>query len=860
MPAIVRVLAALLAFVIAYAGQRLLQDRRAVTTGFAYMAVAAGVLIATSLRRKRLPVAESAPGTPDAGDGMQRLATVIRWGLLLAACVVGVAYRFYLLDSDPWGVWFDEAQNGLVAQRILNDPDYRPVFVGDLSQLPALFFYVFAASIKLFGLNVWAVRLVTTIAGILTLPFTYLLALELFGAGTAVFATLLLAVMRWHVNFSRFGMQGIFMPLFMTATMYFLVRGLKGKRLGNFAAAGLMAGIGLQGYYSFLLVPVVVLLVLLHYAIFDRVVSWGRLIAGTLLLGMVTAAVYSPVAIYAMRNPAVFNQRLGTVTITRGRTTEQVIEVLQRTVEKHLLMFNVAGDGNGRHNLPGHPMLDPYTGFLFVLGVGCAAWRWRQSASFLPLVWVAVVLQAGIWSLEFEAPQGYRTIGVTPAAALLAALPLGWLWGLVERAWPQRETGRLVRLAGYASIALAAVTTVAILAAAAYSNFDTYFRRQLRRADVWASYSADATFAGLEIARLGGTHRVYCSPFLAGLPTITFLAPNSGGTRRFEAAQDLPLTEPQPSVFLLSYSERPAFELLKTYYPNAKFVEFGPPEGGAAIMLEAILTSEDIAATRGLTYTLRGRGGSRDGRVDSLQLDWTQTLPLPPPFDAEWSGLLKVPRYGSYVLEAHVPGSAELSLDGHLVAHGDATARTAPVTLAQGLHEIRLRGSVRTPGSVQLLWQSEGSTLRPVSGTQLFSAPITRQGLEGSYFSDAGGRSDLKFVRIDPFPGGHMHILPLSPPFTIRWRGQLTVPSGGLYRLIVQAVDAGDLSVDGKHLITTPGPNQPAEATTALEVGAHAVEIEYRQRGGSPSYINVLWDTPDAGPQPIPAGHYAPPS
>jgi len=30
------------------------------------------------------------------------------------------------------------------ARRILEDPGYRPVFIGDATQLPALFFYLFA--------------------------------------------------------------------------------------------------------------------------------------------------------------------------------------------------------------------------------------------------------------------------------------------------------------------------------------------------------------------------------------------------------------------------------------------------------------------------------------------------------------------------------------------------------------------------------------------------------------------------------------------------------------------------------------------------------------------------------------------
>ena len=702
--------------------------------------------------------------------------------------------------------------------------------------------------------------MVTTVAGVLTVVFVYLLARELFDLRVAVLATFFLAIMRWHVNVSRFGMHGVFTPLFMTAMFYFLVRALKGKRFLNFVAAGVMAGIGLQGYYSFLLVPGVVALYLLHYVIFQRAIAWGRLIVGVLAFGLSTAAVYSPVAIYALRNPQQFNQRLGTVSITRDRTPQQIVEVLWRTTSRHLLMFNSTGDGNGRHNLPGAPMLDTYTGLLFVLGFGYSLWRCRGSGYFLLVVWMAVIIQGGIWSLEFEAPQGFRTVGLTPAVAMLAAVPLGVLWSLaVDCADAAVSGGMLRRIGSYAMTAAVFSVTLVGLGLAAWTNFDTYFNKQLRRADAWASYSTDATFVGREVARLGNDNVIYCSPFLAGLPTITFLAPNVPDPHRFEAARDLPVTNTKPAVFLLSYVERPVFDLLKTYYPNAQFVEFGPPDGGSAIALEAILSKEDIAATRGLTYRYSAKDALREGRTETMDLDWTSAPPLPPPFQAEWLGILKVPTYGPYSLEAHVPGAAEIYLDGKLVASGDRTAQAGNLVLAQGLHNLKVRAQVRTTGTVQLLWGAENTPARPVPGTELFSAPVKRQGLEGSYFSDIAPEG-LKFVRIDPFPGGYMHILPLSIPFSIRWQGQIELPARGSYRFVVQAVDAGSLTIDGKQLLSTQAPNQPAEATIELAAGAHQVAIDYHQRGGSPTYINILWQPPNGGVETVPATMLVPPS
>jgi 4-amino-4-deoxy-L-arabinose transferase-like glycosyltransferase len=869
-----RVLLALTAFYTAYRGVLLLEGRLHISRGVVYLVVATAMLVVASCRSgSPTDVSDNPP--PNTSVATRRtgrwpldrrwaasLPALAWWGLLLSAIGLGFAFRLYQIGSLPFGVWFDEAQNGIVARQILEDSDYRPVFVGGLTQLPALFFYVFAAALKFVGHGVLALRSVTTAAGILTLVFVYLLARELFDQRVAVLATFFLAVMRWHVNFSRFGMHGIFAPLFMAATFYFLARGLKGKGGWNFLAAAVMAGVGLQGYFSFLLVPFIVAFYLLHNSIFQRVLPWRKLILGVILFGLVTAAVYSPVGIWALKNQDQFNQRTETLTITKNRSAGEVAEVLRESTRKHLLMFNSVGDGNGRHNLPGAPMLDTFTGFLFVLGMGYAVWRWRDSGHFLLVAWVVVTLQGGIWSVEFEAPQGYRTVGLTPAIAMLAALPLGLLWRLATERAEEPGAGprsRSTRLGFYAMGGAATLVTLFALAQAGRLNFETYFHRQLEDPRAWAEYSSSATFVGKELARLGDEHEVFYSPVFAGQPTVSFLAPDAPSPNPLDAARDLPLGEPKPTVFLLDQGRRPTFDLLRSYYPGGTFVEFGPPGGGAPIVFEAIISSENIQSVRGLTYRYQRTGDLYEGHVAVLDLDWSREPPLPLPFQAEWSGLLKVPTYGRYTLEARAPGTVELYLDGKPLADGEGVARTGELSLAQGLHDIKARVQVKDLGPVQLLWKQEGASMMPVPSAQFFSDPVRRQGLEGSYYAEAGEERGLQFARIDAIPGGRFHYIPVTIPFTIRWRGQINIPAGASYRFLVQAVDEGSLSIDGSPLLTTPGPNRVAEASIELAQGPHDIEITFHQRGGSPVYINVLWVTPDGGPEPIPSELLLPP-
>ena len=105
---------------------------------------------------------------------------LISWrGLEIAAVlgIVGLAawLRFFRFDSLPQGVWYDEADYGLLVRRILTDSSFRPVYAPE-ANMASLFLFFIAASFKLFGDSITSLRLVSALAGIATVPVFYLLA------------------------------------------------------------------------------------------------------------------------------------------------------------------------------------------------------------------------------------------------------------------------------------------------------------------------------------------------------------------------------------------------------------------------------------------------------------------------------------------------------------------------------------------------------------------------------------------------------------------------------------------------------------------------------------------------------------
>ena len=183
--------------------------------------------------------------------------------LLLAAFL-----RVYRLDQLPPGLHYDEAFNATMAHRVLTGIERPIFFTEDMTEEP-LAIYVTALSFALFGETPWAIRLVSALAGIVTIAALYALARAMFRARlTAALAAFTLAILYWHVNFSRLGMEPIFTPLMMTLAGAFLWRALqpipqssslagRGARgLGLFALAGIFLAATLYTYKAAFFAPI----------------------------------------------------------------------------------------------------------------------------------------------------------------------------------------------------------------------------------------------------------------------------------------------------------------------------------------------------------------------------------------------------------------------------------------------------------------------------------------------------------------------------------------------------------------------------------------------------------------------------
>ena len=167
--------------------------------------------------------------------------------LLLAIVIVAACVRFVDLSAVPPGLHGDEAVTGLEGRRILAEGWIGPYSPGALGQ-PTGPLYLTAVSLRLFGETVFALRFVPALLGTATVIALYVVLRRNVDTPTALAGVGLLAVMSWHVHFSRIGFPLAAWPLVVVLAAGALLEAVADERPGWWAAAGALAGVGIYVY------------------------------------------------------------------------------------------------------------------------------------------------------------------------------------------------------------------------------------------------------------------------------------------------------------------------------------------------------------------------------------------------------------------------------------------------------------------------------------------------------------------------------------------------------------------------------------------------------------------------------------
>jgi 4-amino-4-deoxy-L-arabinose transferase-like glycosyltransferase len=380
-----------------------------------------GTLVALAL----MPAWEAADAADDAPVTRSEVAT------LAAITLVAGGLRLWQLDSLPMGLWRDEARHGLVALRILNEPDYRPVYVPHKAGLPALFFYLIAPVIGIFGPHVWTLRLIPALVGTLLPLALWWCFRPLVGQRVALVAAWLIAIASWSVSLSRWGYPvtlDLFFVLLSVGCMWRALphqpatRATLLRSVGLMMASALLAGLGMYTYYTGRMAPLSIGLMTL-VRLGPSPARWRQYapaLVAALVVGVLTI---SPLFVYMVENPASYNRRVAGVGFWNDSSREMhaPVRLFLHNAVRQVGIWHVQGDNNGRYHTPDIPVLDPVTGVTMLVGLG-VAWRSTRwaSARWVLLVWLGVALLPGL--LSAGAPHTVRSSGTMVPAFVAAAV------------------------------------------------------------------------------------------------------------------------------------------------------------------------------------------------------------------------------------------------------------------------------------------------------------------------------------------------------------------------------------------------------------------------------------------------------
>jgi 4-amino-4-deoxy-L-arabinose transferase-like glycosyltransferase len=789
----------------------------------------------------------------------------IAGGLLALALLTHLA----ALDVLPWRFHVDES---IAFEETMRFYGGQPISLFATTWrgtgLPSLGFAYAAGVMHLAGPGLAGARAGVALIGALTVIPVYGLARLAWGRVAAGVAAWGVAVSAVYVHYSRVSLLNVTTAFAWAVCFYFLLRGLRSRRPGDLAWAGLAAGLSMYTYYGTRLLPYLLLAFCGYLAVFHLRAVRER--AGHLaLVGIGFVIGFGPLIATFLQHPGLWMDRgLQYLNVPPGLPTTWAA----LTTDWNTLAPIVAKNFLGLSVLPSRdmvwyaPLLLPPEAVLLVLGVGVLIWRWRQPAALLVLLWGAgVVFSGGTLLNRSSIPNFAHWTPALPAFYLAMALPVAL--GL-----------RAARRLGPRAARAGAVVVVAGLAALTVANGYHYlvvYPLEVNPGHSWETVQGrflGAVGPGTRVRFVGASWRPY-RPDVAAL-----LAPTTPASDLFNPGRELPVVgDPAHDLAFVFYRDEMFYlPLVQELYPGGTVQPLRTPDGSAEA--RAYQVPAAVAMARyGVTTTLTTLNGAVQWRgpvptVGARPAGVALTYPL----TATWSGALFVERAEPLTLRV-TGGAATIRVLGAPVANdtpltGDAGWLSFSVT-------ARLDGPAAAPA---LLWQQGTSPAVEVPTTHLWPLPpaaglaATFAGAPGRHrvdlaigapwFGLVGGRAGAPQP---PLVGGRdPEGLPLGVlgggGSLIRWEGEVYA-EGGRYSLELRTDARARLTLDGAVVVDQCWARPPAPDTgfrlitgsshlLALTPGWHTVRLDYAA-GPAAGGLEWLWTRPNGVREVIPPSH-----
>ncbi len=485
----------------------------------------------------------------------------IKLCLLLAITLLATFFRLYRLDHLPPGDGYDPAFYGVDALLILRGA--RPVFFPTNFGREALFSYIVAACFFLFGAGTQTIHLASALVDILSIPAVYCVAEELFADEQGLLkrfgglvAALMMAISYWHLNWSRYGVRAILVPLFAALTFSFLWHGLHGKSRWAFVMCGASLELSMYTYQAARLFPVLIIIGF-FCVIWARQAISGQDWRNFVLVVGVALLVFAPLGHYFLAHPGSFSQRV-----------EQAFVIEKAQCIKALLAFNFVGDREPYSTIPGRPYLNPFLSVLFLLGIGISLVRFKKPSYLFLLAWLGIMFIPA--AVAGKGPTAKRAIGTLPAVAMLIAIGALVPWQFFRC----RRTGLAKKLGVVGGVLLAGGFV--------YSGIVTYrdyFVTWASNPGLFTHFEVGISAIGEYVGELSPDEQVYVSPELPAHPGIRFHSNLREGIKGYNGRACLVVPEQltrNTTYIIVPSKDEHSLDRLQRYLPQGEVVDEGP--------------------------------------------------------------------------------------------------------------------------------------------------------------------------------------------------------------------------------------------------------------------------------------------
>ncbi len=361
------------------------------------------------------------------------------WIGLVAVMGAALAVRLYALDRVPPIVIHDECDNLVNAYQILNGRG--PGFFGlDWKPQPAASVYLLTLFVR-GSESLVALRLPAALFSVAALALFFLLLRRAVAPPAALLAAALLATETWYLHFSRTGWENIYACVFLLAAALCMERAIRTGAWRSFACTGVWCALGLYGPFAGRTILPAMLLIGCA-ALWRPAVPRRRLLAGMMVIGLVTSALFAPQVPSVVADWDGFQKRTRVVYLLGGQNAarsipDQIGLVLAAFGRKTYQLFaprmSVGREPSNRYLRIKTGALSRPIAIALAVGLILGLFRRAQTWQWWILLLIPFVLTQ---ALTIGSLNGARGIIFVPVLYLFIGLTVHAVWTACERIAP----------------------------------------------------------------------------------------------------------------------------------------------------------------------------------------------------------------------------------------------------------------------------------------------------------------------------------------------------------------------------------------------------------------------------------------